>query len=60
MSRKDTDMYFTSLVADSASQAIFAGHLYIEGNEPSITRLMICRDGQWLHLYDLAEIFYTF
>ncbi|CAA9198995.1 hypothetical protein FLACOL7796_02517 [Flavobacterium collinsii] len=52
-------MYFTSLVADSANQAFFAGHLYIEGSEPSITRVMIYRDAQWFHLYDLDEIAYT-
>ena len=59
MSRKDTDMYFTSLIADSLNQAIFAGHLYLEGNEPSITRVVMYRDGQWFHLYDLDEIVYA-
>ena len=54
--RPDTALYFTHLVAPSADLAIVAGHLWIEGHEPSITRVSMIKDGQWYHWVDLDDI----
>lgn len=58
MNRKDTDLYFTNVLALSDREAVLAGHLYLEGSDPSITRVSLLRDGQWLHLYDMDDIVY--
>ena len=58
MSRKDTDLYFTTVLALSDREAVLGGHLYLEGTDPSITRVSLYRDGQWLHLYDMDDIVY--
>lgn len=59
MNRKETDLYFTSVLALSAKEAVLGGHLYLQGSDPSITRVSLYRDGQWLHLYDLEEVVYS-
>lgn len=56
MQRKDTALYFTHVIAMRSGATIFAGHLYLEGHEPSITRVMMLKDGAWYFLYDLDDI----
>lgn len=59
MSRKDTDLYFTTVIADSPDLAFFGGHLYLEGAEPSLTRISMLKGGQWFHIYDIDDVVYA-
>ncbi|MEG2577323.1 MAG: hypothetical protein RSA54_06295 [Glutamicibacter sp.] len=56
--RKDTDLYFTQVLSAAPDTALLLGHLYMEGHEPSITRVMLVRDGTFYFLYDLPDIIY--
>lgn len=57
--RPKTSLYFTSVVVVENDLAIIGGHLYLEGNEPTITRFMACQQGNWGHLFDVSEIVYA-
>lgn len=57
--RPDTALYFTTAVALERDLAVLGGHLYIEGAEPSVTRFMICNNGEWFHLKDFDEVVYA-
>jgi len=56
--RKDTDLYFTHVISDAPTVALLLGHLYLEGHDPSITRVMLLRDGTFYFVYDLPDITY--
>lgn len=56
--RKDTDLYFTHVISGAPNVALLLGHLYLEGHEPSITRVMLVRDGAFYFVYDLPDIMY--
>ncbi len=56
--RPDTDLYFTHVISGAPNAALLLGHLYMEGHEPSITRVMLVRDGTFYFVYDLPDIIY--
>lgn len=56
--RKDTDLYFTHVISGAPNVALLLGHLYLEGHDPSITRVMLLRDGTFYFVYDLPDITY--
>lgn len=56
--RRDTDLYFTHVISGAPNVALLLGHLYLEGHEPSITRVMVVRDGTFYFVYDLPDIIY--
>lgn len=56
--RRDTDLYFTHVISSAPNVALLVGHLYLEGHEPSITRVMLIRDGTFYFVYDFPDITY--
>ena len=58
--RPDTALYYTTVVAISADLAVIGGHLYLEGAEPTITRVQLCHGNKtWNALYDIEDIVYA-
>lgn len=57
--RKPTALYFTTVAVLEKDFAVLGGHLYAEEDEPSVTRLMICAGGTWMHLDDFDEVIYA-
>lgn len=37
MAKSETALYFTNIIAIGPQEALLAGHLYLEGAEPSVT-----------------------
>ncbi|MCF7222204.1 WD40/YVTN/BNR-like repeat-containing protein [Marilutibacter chinensis] len=57
--KRNTALYFTGGIALDANSAILCGHLYLERDEPSVTRTMFVDDGEWFHLRDLPDVVYA-
>jgi hypothetical protein len=57
--RPQKAVYFTTVVAVEEDAAIVAGHLYMEGTEPTVTRIFVCDGGKWGHLGDFEEVVYA-
>lgn len=53
---KSTALYFTEVIAIGPREALFAGHLYLEGAEPTVTRVMMLDEEDWFHVYDIPEV----
>jgi hypothetical protein len=51
-------MYFTSVVVAERDVAVLGGHLRSQGNEPTVTRVLVCSGGNWGYLFDFDEIAY--
>ncbi|RSZ57276.1 hypothetical protein HF313_10995 [Massilia atriviolacea] len=54
------DSYITCVIADTGDQALFVTHLYCEGGDPSISRIMMIRDRTWYHVEDIDTPVYAF
>jgi hypothetical protein len=54
--RPETALYFTSVVAIEKDLAVVGGHLYVEADEPTVTRLMLCSGQSWQHLGDMDDV----
>ncbi|WP_443190655.1 hypothetical protein [Pseudomonas indica] len=59
MAKSETALYFTNIIAIGPEQALLAGHLYLEGAEPSVTRVMMIDQDDWFHVYDIPEVVYS-
>ncbi|MDF5871929.1 hypothetical protein P4112_06470 [Pseudomonas aeruginosa] len=47
MAKSETALYFTNVIAIGPQEALLAGHLYLEGAEPSVTRVMMIDQDDW-------------
>jgi len=56
--RKPTALYFTSVVVLADDFPVLGGHLYAEGQEPSITRFLYFHEGKAFFMYDVPGIVY--
>ena len=59
MAKSETALYFTNVIAIGPQEALLAGHLYLEGAEPSVTRVMMIDQDDWFHVYDIPEVVYS-
>jgi hypothetical protein len=57
--KRPTALYFTTVVAVEDKTAILGGHLYSEGAEPSVTRIVICDGTNWGFFEDFDDVVYA-
>ncbi len=57
--KKNTRIYFTTVVALSNDMAVFGGHMVAEEDDPSFTRLVMYKNGNWGVLGDIHDIIYS-
>ena len=58
-SKPVTAKYFTTVVAIDKDTAIIGGHLYIEKDDPTVTRFSMRNKGNWAHLFDIDDVVYA-
>jgi len=58
-SKPATAKYFTTVVAIDKHTAIIGGHLYVEEDDPTVTRFSMCNNRNWVHLFDIDDVVYT-
>jgi hypothetical protein len=56
--RPATAKYFTTVIAIAKDTAVLGGHLYVEGDDPTVTRFSLCNQGSWGHLFDMDDVVY--
>jgi hypothetical protein len=52
-------MYFTNVAVTGDDFAILGGHLYSEGQEPTVTRFVLLDKGQGFFLFDFDDLVYA-
>jgi hypothetical protein len=59
MATKKTALYFTTVCAYPGNTAVMGGHLQLEGDDPSGTRLMLINNGSWGFVADVRDVVYS-
>lgn len=57
--RPRTAVYFKKALVIEKDAAILASHLYLEGTEPTITRLFLVKNGKWVTIGDLKDVIHA-
>jgi len=59
MDRKQTALYFTTVVVVEPNLALMGGYFYSEELEPTVTRVMGVQGGNWGKLLDVDDVVYA-